>query len=72
MKKIFALLALVATLTSLDATALDVLASPSQAEDEVIRIIERVLGVVGDFIGSVLDSLAEFLKDIIPFIGGGE
>jgi hypothetical protein len=41
----------------------------SQGEDEIIRVVERVLGVVLDFFAAILNLIGDFLKDLIPFFG---
>lgn len=46
----------------------DVLAQ-SAAENEIIRITERVLDVVLGFFKAILDMLLEFFKNLIPFFG---
>ena len=39
----------------------------SEAENEIIRIIKRVLDVIVGFIGAILDELADFVKEIMGF-----
>ncbi len=35
-----------------------------QAEDKIIGIMERVLGVIADFIGRIIDMIVDGIKDI--------
>lgn len=49
----------------------DALAQANEAENEIIRIVERVLDVVVRFFGALLDELARFVKEITPW-GGSE
>lgn len=41
----------------------------NQAEEEIVRITERVLDIVLNFFKAILDMIGDFLKDLIPFFG---